>query len=128
MKSTLKSVNLGSDVTQIPPSAFSGCENLGSVTSPRGCKIIGDFAFYGCSKLTTTSVLSGGYNTVRSIGNHAFDGCESIASVNIANERQDNAKYEIGNYAFANCKNLKSVTLGGDVQDLEKECFRDALN
>ena len=48
---------------------------------PAGAKSIGDYAFYGCSGLT--SVIIG--NSVKSIGNRAFYGCKELTSVIIGN-------------------------------------------
>ena len=48
---------------------------------PAGAKSIGDYAFYGCSGLT--SVIIG--NSVKSIGNRAFYGCKDLTSVIIGN-------------------------------------------
>ena len=58
---------------------------------PAGAKSIGDYAFYGCSGLT--SVIIG--NSVKSIGNRAFYGCKDLTSVII-----DNSVKSIGVNAF----------------------------
>ena len=86
---------------------------------------IGDSAFYGCSgELIINSnslaaeahTYSNGWlagskftsliigNSVTSIGDYAFEGCESLASVTIGN-----GVTSIGNCAFRDCSSLASV-------------------
>ena len=69
---------------------ISGCKNSviptdGSVTS------IGDFAFIGCSGLTSITIP----NSVTSIGDSAFVGCSGLTSITIPN-----SVTSIGEYAF----------------------------
>ena len=81
-----------------------------------GVESIGDYAFYGCSKLISVtignSVQSTGKralsNGVKSIGAHAFEGCSSLESVTIPG-----SVTSIGESAFGNCTSLSSVTYNG---------------
>ena len=57
-------------------------------------KSIGDWAFYGCSGLTSVAIP----NSVTSIGVVAFSSCSSLTSVTIPN-----SVTSIGNSAFAYC-------------------------
>ena len=51
--------------------AFFGCSRLTSITLPSGVTEIGEDAFWGCSGLTSITLPSG----VTKIGNSAFSGC-----------------------------------------------------
>lgn len=83
-----------------------------SVTEFNDDKItaIGDYAFYGCSELSTVNI-----SNVTSIGNSAFYECEMLSSIVIPL-----ATY-LDNYAFADCSTLEHiygpsvVTIGGSV-------------
>ena len=59
--------------------AFYGCSGLTSLTLPSGVTSIGNHAFYACSGLTSITLPSG----VTSIGNHAFDGCTGLTSLTL---------------------------------------------
>lgn len=62
--------------------------------------IIGEYAFFGCSSLTSVNIPS----SMRGIGEYAFYGCSSLTSVNIPSR-----VIEIGDKAFYDCKGLKSI-------------------
>lgn len=63
-------------------------------------KSIGDYAFYGCSALTSVTISEG----VTSIGSCAFYGCTSLESVNIPS-----SVASIGSRAFEMCTSLTSI-------------------
>ena len=59
------------DVTGISDYAFYGCSGLTSVTIPNSVTSIGNSAFSGCSGLTSVTIP----NSVTSIGEDTFWGC-----------------------------------------------------
>ena len=91
-------------VTSIVDYAFYGCSSLTSVTISNDVTSIGDYAFYGCSSLTSVTIS----NDVTSIGDYAFYGCSSLTSVTIPN-----SVTSIGFGAFYGCSGLTSITFNG---------------
>ena len=64
-------------MTSIGDWAFYGCSDLTSVTIPNSVTGIGGYAFNKCSSLTNVTIG----NSVASIGESAFSGCDKIRSV-----------------------------------------------
>jgi hypothetical protein len=75
------------------------------VILPGELKTIGDYAFRGCSSLTSV-VIPG---SVESIGGYAFWGCTSLVGVTIPDSVTD-----IGNDAFSGCPSLSFSIDGTD--------------
>lgn len=82
--------------------AFSGFDNLTSVTIPEGVEIIYGNAFEGCCSLTSVTIPEG----VTDIYGYAFKGCSSLTSVTIPS-----SVTSIGGGAFEECTGLTSVTV-----------------
>ena len=94
--------------------AFYGCSGLTSLTIPSGVTSIGDKAFKGCSRLTSLTIPSG----VTSIGDWAFSGCSGLTSLPIPS-----SVTSIGNYAFYGCSGLTSLTLPSGVTSIGNYTF-----
>ena len=97
---------------------IAGCKNSiipfdGSVTS------IGNYAFYGCSSLTSITIP----NSVTSIGDSAFCVCGSLTSITIPS-----SVTSIGDSAFRACGSLTSVTIGAGVTSIGDSAFRDCTS
>ena len=147
--SGLTSVTIPNSVTSIGEFAFYGCSGLTSVTIPSSVTIIGNYAFNSCSGLTsivvdkgnvtydsrnncnaiietaTNTLITGCKNTiipnsVTSIGEYAFRGCDGLTSVTIGN-----SVTSIGRSAFYGCSNLTSVTIPNSVTSIGHSAFCD---
>ena len=101
-------------VTSIGEYAFYGCSSLTSVKIPEGVTSIGDDAFSGCRSLESITIPEG----VTSIGNNAFDGCRSLESITIPE-----GVTSIGNGAFVGCSSLESITIPEGVTSMGDYAF-----
>ena len=78
---TIRTIIVKEGVTSIGDYAFYGCSNLTSVTISNSVTSIGEWAFYNCSDLTSITIP----NSVTSIGNYAFQRCSGLASITFPN-------------------------------------------
>lgn len=76
-----KSSIIPDSVTSIGDYAFHGCSSLSSIIIPDSVTSIGDDAFYWCDDLTT--ITFGENSELTSIGNWAFSGCDGLTSITI---------------------------------------------
>ena len=144
---SLTRVTIGDGVTSIGVGVFSGCSSLESIvleegnivyysegncvirtdskTLVVGCKnsvipsngsvtSIGEDAFYGCSSLASITIP----DSVTSIGYKAFYHCDSLTSIVIPD-----SVTSIGEYAFAYCDSLTSITIGDSVTSIGVVAF-----
>ena len=147
----LTSVTIGNSVTSIGALAFADCNSLTSMivaegnsrydsrdncnaiietesntliagcmntSIPNSVTSIGDDAFSGCNKLTSVTIP----NSVTSIGDDAFADCNKLTSVTIPN-----SVTTIGDGAFYYCYKLTSVTIGNSVTSIGGYAFCDCL-
>ena len=94
--------------------AFSGCSGLTSVTIPDGVTYIGS-GFSSCSGLTSITIP----DSVTRIGSYAFYGCSGLTSVTIPN-----SVTSIGSSAFENCYGLTSITIPDSVTSIGGGAFK----
>ena len=110
----LKSITIPDGVTSIGKYAFSDCTNLESITIPDGVTSIGAGAFSSCQSLVSITIPDG----VTSIGAGAFLECQSLVSVTIPD-----SVTSIGNYAFEKCYSLVSITIPDSVTSIGNAPF-----
>ena len=111
---TDKSYNIPDSVTSIGDWAFIGCTSLTSITIPNGVTSIGDYAFYGCTSLTSITIP----NSVSSIGKCAFENCLSLTSITIPS-----SVTSVSNNTFSNCESLTSITIPDSVVSIGNYAF-----
>lgn len=112
--SSLKSINIGDNVTTIGSHAFKDCISLSSVVIPNSVISIFDEAFYGCCEITTL-LLS---NKLESIGESAFFNCNKLKELIIPN-----TVTTLSAKAFQHCFGLESVYIGENVVYIKENLF-----
>ena len=141
---SLTSINIPNSVTTIGKSAFWRCYSLTSITIPNSVVIIIGNSFYGWhgilnneskafiyedhvlfNKNKTTLIAyrakETNYtipNSVTTIGEGAFSGCESLANINIPN-----SVITIGEGAFYCCESLVNINIPNSVTTIGKYAF-----
>ena len=101
-------------ITCIGDYAFLGCSGLTSVTIPDSVTSIGDYVFGDCRNLTSVIIP----DSVTSIGESAFEDCNSLMNVTIPD-----SVTSIGAGAFSGCSDLTSVTIGSGVTSIGNYAF-----
>ena len=94
--------------------AFFGCSRLTSLTLPSGVTWIDSSAFDGCSGLTSIILPSG----VTEIGDNAFFGCSGLTSIPLPS-----GVTKIGYSAFSGCSGLTSISLPSGVTKIGYSAF-----
>ena len=122
-------VGIPSSVTSIGKAAFVGCKALSSfsVSEQNGyySDINGDLydkdalvlLYYAQGKADVAFTIRDG---VKSVGDYAFYGCESLTSVTMPDSLE-----KIGKYAFSGCKSLENVSTGSGLTSIEERAFND---
>ena len=85
-----------------------------SFTVPDSVTAIGDYAFYGCSILTSVALPA----SLTNIGEYAFNGCTALASVKLPT-----GLTTIGYRAFAACDSLTSVDFPASLETIGDSAF-----
>jgi len=145
--SSLTSINIPNSVTTIGDMAFSGCSGLTNIHIPNSVTSIGNYAFNNCSGLTSIVVASGNTkydsrnncnaiietasntlmtgcqntnipNSITTIGNLAFNGCNGLTSIEIPN-----SVILIGYRAFDGCSNLTNIGIPNTVTRIKANAF-----
>ena len=100
-KDNIKEIILEDGITSIGNYAFSGCTGLTSITIPDGVTSIGNYAFSSCTGLTSITIP----DSVTSIDKDAFSDCTGLKELTMP------CSAEIGSNSFSECSNVEKVTL-----------------
>ena len=125
---SLTSISIGKSVESIGINAFEGCSNLTNVyisDLKAWCEITyadsystplrsGSHLYLNGNEITNLIIP----DSVTSIGDYAFAGCDGLISVIIPN-----SVTSIGNYAFQICHGLTSVTIGSGATTIGQAAF-----
>ena len=109
---SIKTVSI-SGVTSVGKEAFYGCSSLTSVTIVDNVKTIGKEAFSKCGSLTSVKLGS----SVKSIGEEAFSE-SAITDIDLGTSVES-----IGQEAFYACGSLKSITIPTSVTTISQQAF-----
>ena len=112
--SDVKKIVIEDGVTSIGDYAFRGCSSLTSITLPDSVTSIGDCAFVFCVGLSSITLP----DSVTSIGDSAFKNCSSLTSITIPDRVTS-----IEPYAFDNCSSLTSITIPDSVTSIGESAF-----
>ncbi|MCM8871999.1 MAG: leucine-rich repeat domain-containing protein [Paludibacteraceae bacterium] len=106
------SITIPNSVTSIGEYAFGGCTGLTSITIPNSVTSIGDEAFDDCTGLTSITIP----NSVTSIGIWAFIGCDNLETADINSQAAFNIYFN---------HKLTSIILGDDITSIGSSAFND---
>lgn len=109
----IKYLTISDDVTSIGNYAFSGT-GVWSFSAPSKLKKIGDHAFDNCKSLGSVDLDS----VLVSIGTYAFNNCSSITQIEIPKTVTN-----VGSYAFAGLSKIKEIMIPGGVKTVADNSF-----
>jgi hypothetical protein len=115
---TLVKAHFGNPVSSIQNYLFKGCKSLKTLVYNSQCRptSIGNWTFWDCTSLTESDIIYP--ESVKSIGEGAFENCNSLLSYTIP----DHVK-SVGAYAFENCSRLASVVIKPSVTSIGNYAF-----
>ena len=134
--SSMMSVTIPSNISQIRSYAFAFCYRLQYVTIPISVTAIEDYTFTNCFLMASISIP----NSVTSIGEYVFPYCislsvtipNSITYIGVAafeycyilsNIKIPNAVSAINSYAFYYCYGLKSIVIPSGIETIYQYAF-----
>ena len=86
----------------------------GEYSLPNTVETIGNSTFEGCDSLNSIIIP----NSVKTIGSKAFCGCGNLTNVSMGNSVET-----IGDYAFEDCTGLTSFLIPGSIQSIGRAAF-----
>jgi hypothetical protein len=118
LSSSTRTLIIGDNVTSIGAHAFRSF-GITSVAIPNSVTTIGNGAFAGCNRLTSVAIP----NSVTTIGDDAFLNCFGLTSIDLPNSVQ-----HVGSSAFAGTTLVTSLTLPSSIISLGVNPFPTVMN
>ena len=125
LRDSIVSIQIETGVTSVGNYAFYGYTKLTSLALPEGLLRIGHFAFRGCSALTSVSLP----DTVTSLGKGCFYSCTALTAVKLSAGWTEchgqNGYTGVDNQGsiFGGCSSLKEITVPEGVTKLPDYAF-----
>ena len=107
-------------VVSIGARAFSGCNEITSLSIAPTVAEIGAYAFYQCTGIKGEVTLG---EEIVAVGRSAFYGCGGITSVHFNAVKCESMGGTRSSTAFGGCRSLKSVTIGPQVTRIPDYAF-----
>ena len=120
LKQEIHTVIVEGNVRTVISDAFKDCKQLTKVQIGESVESIGDSAFQGCEKLETVifpNKTDVTFGYSLQLDSYAFSNCTSLREITIP------TRGYIGNWAFENCSSLETVHFVGDSHDIQYESF-----
>lgn len=114
LNSTIHSVSISGNVTNIGFAAFDQCLGLTNISISHGCKKLGDFAFSRCEKLASVALP----NSLTTIGTAAFKECATLPYLTVPG-----GVTCVGDGAFSGCLRLTDVSLPNSLITIGPRAF-----
>ena len=111
---SIEQIAFPAGLTSIGDWAFGGCTALTTITFPDGLTSIGSCAFYDCAGLTSVTLPAG----LTEIDSSAFEGCAGLTSVTLPA-----GLTSIGSDTFYGCTGLTSVTFPAGLTSIGEQAF-----
>ena len=115
----LTAVNISTHVSSIGSYAFSGCTGLADIAVPNNILTIANGIFNVCTGLTNVFLPAG----ITDIGSGAFYGCNSLENINIPD-----SVTRLAWGAFQYCSALTNIVLGTGIATIESRVFYECNN
>ena len=106
-------------VSSVANFAFYGCTSLTSVSMSDDVTSIGLAAFHDCTNLSSVYMT----NSVTTIGGAAFSGCSSLTDLSLSSSLTS-----IFDYTFANCEKLGQIVIPQNVSSIGENAFKGCTN
>ncbi len=119
-KSSIKTVVVEDGVSYLGQYAFQGCSALTSVSLPDSLRVLSANAFCNCTSLETI-VLP---DSIATLGGSMFTGCTSLQNVTLCDK-----DVSLGAHMFDGCIALKSLTIPSSIKgDLGEYAFANCTS
>lgn len=115
---TIVSVDMPMGIQEICDYAFNGCTSLSSVTYLDSLVYLGQYAFNNCGALSTFAIP----NSITEILEGSFNNCSSLISVE-GNELDLSGIASIGEKAFYGCSSIEKITLSNIITEIKAKTF-----